>query len=661
MQFHIFEENETRIVQKSKLLLSLINSIPDYKAFYYDRDCRVEQLLENYKNGDNIIFCDNHSLMSEFKNRNLQFIYINNGHCLDTAFHIFDSYASLNYYCGNNKISQASWYTVVIPSFYQFEDLDFNSRKLEQYCLFFYQPSGLDLVLHLAKTIGFYLVIAISESEKKGLRVKIDNLPCNIELVQYKDKDEYLNLFTKARVLLQPSTNLVEDQYFSQYHLLIAMGHGIPIVSSDWGFYVEFVQHGLTGYRCRTLEQFEYAIENSRYLDSEFIYQYAIKNYGFESAKKKYGEYFDMLNKVKHNRGFMLQHYQRDGEFDWLTIQYPIQNGKLKSEVRKKRILIITEAKYAFGRIFHNIQKYSRHHVDIWDWSNGFPPVEKIKQYSVIYPTCWDISKRFQDTFSTIIFNYNITVLFTGHGKIDYLKQNFDQSVRQINNQIIDGFNLQPELVEWIKRQKRTSVVSRELYHLLNSQYDIENVYLTECGAEPNDFYPTVNKRDSLTVLIGFCRDYHRCIESIYNAKRKPLVSRLEQFCLENQIRFLYPEPNNNIATMRTFYQQGDVFLCVSHSEGNPLGAFEAGACRLTVISTTVGAMTDLINNDVNGYLVDNSKTDDDIYNEVCDKLLYLKSNREKLEELKTNMYQTIINGWKWEDKISQWDDFFDV
>jgi glycosyltransferase involved in cell wall biosynthesis len=56
---------------------------------------------------------------------------------------------------------------------------------------------------------------------------------------------------------------------------------------------------------------------------------------------------------------------------------------------------------------------------------------------------------------------------------------------------------------------------------------------------------------------------------------------------------------------LRTIYAGCDVWLCSSTSEGFHLPPHEAMACRSPVVSTRVGGPTELIDDGVNGYLVD--------------------------------------------------------
>jgi glycosyltransferase involved in cell wall biosynthesis len=56
---------------------------------------------------------------------------------------------------------------------------------------------------------------------------------------------------------------------------------------------------------------------------------------------------------------------------------------------------------------------------------------------------------------------------------------------------------------------------------------------------------------------------------------------------------------------LRSLYAECDVWLCGSNTEGFHLPPLEAMACRCPVVSTRVGGPLDIIEDGVNGYLVD--------------------------------------------------------
>ena len=61
---------------------------------------------------------------------------------------------------------------------------------------------------------------------------------------------------------------------------------------------------------------------------------------------------------------------------------------------------------------------------------------------------------------------------------------------------------------------------------------------------------------------------------------------------------------------LRRMYNDVDVVLIGSVTEGNPLSLFEAGACGRTVIATRVGVVPEIIEDGVNGFIIDSTLSD---------------------------------------------------
>ena len=61
---------------------------------------------------------------------------------------------------------------------------------------------------------------------------------------------------------------------------------------------------------------------------------------------------------------------------------------------------------------------------------------------------------------------------------------------------------------------------------------------------------------------------------------------------------------------LRKMYNAVDVVLIGSRTEGNPLCLFEAGACCRTVIATSVGAVPEVIEDGVDGFIIDSTLSD---------------------------------------------------
>lgn len=71
---------------------------------------------------------------------------------------------------------------------------------------------------------------------------------------------------------------------------------GTPLIASNFGAFVETVQHGITGYRCNTLADWLAAIEASKKLDREIVARVARSRYSLVTCAKQYDAAFRQIS-----------------------------------------------------------------------------------------------------------------------------------------------------------------------------------------------------------------------------------------------------------------------------------------------------------------------------------------------------------------------------
>lgn len=101
-------------------------------------------------------------------------------------------------------------------------------------------------------------------------------------------------LMRHARALLSP-TRYMEPLGSSA---LEAAASGCPVISTDWGGFVDSVVHadadgkGGTGWRCSTMEEFVWAARNAHKIDPLVCREWIARNHSFEHVGKAYEDYF---------------------------------------------------------------------------------------------------------------------------------------------------------------------------------------------------------------------------------------------------------------------------------------------------------------------------------------------------------------------------------
>jgi glycosyltransferase involved in cell wall biosynthesis len=70
---------------------------------------------------------------------------------------------------------------------------------------------------------------------------------------------------------------------------------GTPVITTDWGAFTETVVEGVTGFRCRSVEEFILATQNVKNLDRKAIRDRAVSLYSVDVIAKQYEKYFNRL------------------------------------------------------------------------------------------------------------------------------------------------------------------------------------------------------------------------------------------------------------------------------------------------------------------------------------------------------------------------------
>jgi glycosyltransferase involved in cell wall biosynthesis len=98
-----------------------------------------------------------------------------------------------------------------------------------------------------------------------------------------------------------------------------------------------------------------------------------------------------------------------------------------------------------------------------------------------------------------------------------------------------------------------------------------------------------------------------------------------------------------------SFLRNADIFIYPSHFEGMPMAVLEAMACALPIIATKVGGLADLIQDGINGILVEPSKPD-----QLIDALVKLATDPQLRATIAKSAYQTVCEKYDVEQHVRQ-------
>jgi len=222
-------------------------------------------------------------------------------------FKIYESYAIMHAYQGNGAAVSASndfWYDAVIPNAFDLADFEFSSQK-KDYLLFLGRLNsgkGIHIAKQLAEVTKTPLIIAGPGAQEPPT-----------ELISYAGNvapGKRRELLTNARATICASTFL-EPFCGVQIESMLS---GTPVVSSDRGAFAEYNLQGKTGFRCRTFEQFEWAVRNVDRIPPETCRAWA-EQFSLEAVAPRYTDYFQSVKDIFGGKGWYEPRPEREKLF----------------------------------------------------------------------------------------------------------------------------------------------------------------------------------------------------------------------------------------------------------------------------------------------------------------------------------------------------------
>jgi glycosyltransferase involved in cell wall biosynthesis len=205
-------------------------------------------------------------------------------------YKVFESYAWMHTCYGQQRGSNAadgSFYDAVIPAYFEPEDFPENTGGGD-YLLYvgrLTQRKGIEVVTETAKRLGMPLKLAGAG----------DWVPEYGEALGNVKPVERGELMAGAKALICPTI------YIEPFGCIAVEAQlcGTPVISTDWGAFTETVRQGISGWRCRRLGEFMWAVENADTLDKAAIRQHAQATWSLEAVAPRYDHYFRHLKTLE--------------------------------------------------------------------------------------------------------------------------------------------------------------------------------------------------------------------------------------------------------------------------------------------------------------------------------------------------------------------------
>jgi len=212
-------------------------------------------------------------------------------------YRIFESHSVMAAHAGPKAVEFASndfWYHAVIPNSFNLKEFEFSSLK-HDYMLFLGRVNmgkGIHIATDLAERTKTLLMVAGAQ----------DPWMPDTEYVKYvglaspKKRCELLK-YAKATIC---ASTFMEPFCGVQIESMIS---GTPVISSNWGAFAEYNKHGSTGYRCNTMEQFEWAVRHVHKIRAHTCRTWGMK-FSNEAIAPLYTEFFKSVKDIYGGKGF---------------------------------------------------------------------------------------------------------------------------------------------------------------------------------------------------------------------------------------------------------------------------------------------------------------------------------------------------------------------
>ena len=458
---------------------------------------------------------------------------------------IFESYAVYHAYCNLTSCGtcKQDWYEAVIPNYFDTDDFEYRDTK-DDYFLFLgrvYEGKGVHIAIQVTEAIGAKLVIAGQQSLKS---IGYDPVPSHVTEVGYADKETRKKLMSGAKCGIVASMYL---EPFGGVQMEMLMS-GTPTITTDWGSFTENNIHGVTGYRCRTFEQFCWAAKNIDAIKPSDCRKWAL-NFSLEKVSRMYEEYFQMVLDVHGGQGWYQKHPERRS-LEWIEKSFP---------QRKPKVAIFSETVWAFGRVHWAVVKYMKEWYDFeyYDWRK----TEDCVRF---------LHKEEWRNFDIILGNTSITFSIVERGWVSSVPQEYlDKCIAVVYTSAMKHPKLCEDIV--YKNGPMYCAINQTVIDAVSRVYDGLQCKLLIPGLDFDHFFPT---RDITRITRAGILGNPDCVADV---KRFDVFRAICEYANLEPVYIFNRDMNLN----HRMYEDIDVFILASLHEG---AFFEAACCGIPVI-----------------------------------------------------------------------------
>lgn len=211
---------------------------------------------------------------------------------------IYESYAWWSWHQGKEQ-RPGNAYEFVCPMGYDLDEWPIVTKpkgcySIQDYFLYFgriEQCKGMQILVNIARNSDHKIIICGEGDPEPWLKQANNNLGY-LPPVYGKDRAALLG---NAKALLMPTL------YHEPFGGAGVEGQlcGTPLIASDFGAFNETVQHGKTGFRCKTLGDWLQAMENIKYIDRQHFPYWVRTKYGLKNVGNHMDQIFQQIAGLK--------------------------------------------------------------------------------------------------------------------------------------------------------------------------------------------------------------------------------------------------------------------------------------------------------------------------------------------------------------------------
>lgn len=313
------------------------------------------------------------------------------------------------------------------------------------------------------------------------------------------------------------------------------------------------------------------------------------------------------------------------------------------------KVLIVTDKPgWSYDTIAKGLVRYNDNPglvLDIAAASGDMAFIEREhERYDLVFPLGWTdvISKNKKQQFQDLLPFLDRRKLITGiHSHRSW-----------------DGYRSLPDfsppvpsaLLDKLAMLKGVNTISRRLLQIFE-RAGLTHIVLTENGVDTELFSPArpVNTDRRIPLVLGFSgskeiakhdflkgfSEFIAPLGTIPNVRVEVLGARGE-----HQVKREH---------MPALYNQVDLYICASTSEGFSQSVLEAASCGRGVVCTRVGGCEDLIEEGRNGFFIERN------LEQIRTVITRLEADRPLVASLGRNNRQIVLDRYAWSVKVKDW------